>query len=265
MWADRPGAATAAPYLSSTLGLAWRLERGALLAWGAGYVLLAAVVGSVATDIGGFLESPQARDFIAKLGGTKALTDAFLATEFGMVGVITAVYAVQVSLRLRSEETSQRTELILATSTHRPTWVASHLTMAVAGSVVLLMIAGLVSGIAYASQTGDAADIERVFAAALVQLPAVLVMIGSVVALWGVAPGAAAGAWALLVAFLLIGEFGPLFELPRWAIDLSPFGHTPKLPGQDLRIVPLVVMTLIGVALMAFGIAAFRRRDVGRV
>jgi ABC-2 type transport system permease protein len=182
-----------------------------------------------------------------------------------MVGVITAVYAVQVSLRLRSEETSQRAELMLATSTHRSTWVGSHLTMAVGGSMVLLLVTGLVSGVTYASQTGDAGDVGRVLASALVQLPAVLVLIGSVVALWGVAPGAAAGAWALLVAFLLIGEFGPLFDLPRWVIDLSPFGHTPRLPGQDLRIVPLVVMTIVAIALTAVGIAAFRRRDVGRV
>lgn len=263
VWADRPGAASAAPYLSSTSGLAWRLERGALLAWAVGYVLLGAVVGSVATDIGGFLESPQAREFIAKLGGTKALTDAFLATEFGMVGVITAVYAVSVALRLRSEETSQRAELLLATSTPRRTWVGSHLLMAVAGTIALLLTAGLVSGVAYAAQTGDAADVGRVAAAALVQLPAILVMIGAVVAIWGTSPRAATGAWVLLVIFLLVGELGPLFELPQWVMDLSPFGHTPRLPGQELRVLPLVVMSLIAVGLTAVGLAAFRRRDVG--
>ena len=47
-----------------------------------------------------------------------------------------------------------------------------------------------------------------------------------------------------------------------WVIDLSPFTHLSPLPGGSFEVVSAVVLTLIAVALMAFGFLAYRRRDV---
>ena len=58
---DRPGRAAAATSLASPLGLAWRLNRSSLLAWGLAFALLGMVFGSLATNVSGFFESPQAR------------------------------------------------------------------------------------------------------------------------------------------------------------------------------------------------------------
>ena len=69
--------------------------------------------------------------------------------------------------------------------------------------------------------------------------------------------------WAALVAFLLLGQLGPILELPQWAMDISPFTHTPKLPGGDLSALPLVSLTLVAAALVAAGLVGFRRRDIG--
>jgi ABC-2 type transport system permease protein len=261
--ADRPGPSIAAPSLSSPLGLAWRLHRGAWFAWAPAYVLLGGIFGSVASNLGGLLDSPQAKDFITKLGGSQALSDAFLAMELGMVAVVTAVYGIQATLLLRSEEGSQRAEQLLATSTRRRSWVASHLGLALTGTTGLMLVAGLVSGATHAAQTGDVSNAFPVLAGALVQLPAIWVVIGIAVALWGIVPRFASASWALLVAFLLLGEFGTLFELPSWAMDLSPFAHTPRIPGHDLAVMPLVWLVAIAAALIAAGVFAFDRRDLG--
>ena len=50
--ADRPGPARAQGWLGSTVGLAWRLERGALIAWVIAFAILGLVVGGVAGDVG---------------------------------------------------------------------------------------------------------------------------------------------------------------------------------------------------------------------
>jgi ABC-2 type transport system permease protein len=78
----------------------------------------------------------------------------------------------------------------------------------------------------------------------------------------GIAPRAAMAGWVALVAFLLLGEFGPLFKLDQWVMDLSPFAHTPRLPGGPFSAVPLLWLGLSAAALIAAGLVGLRRRDI---
>jgi len=259
---DRPGPAEAGRSLRGPLGLAWRLQRGLLFGWMAGFVVLGLVFGNIATNIGSFMDSPAARDLIQKLGGVRGLTDAFMSTELGMMGVILSVYGIQVVLRLRSEESELRAEPVLATGVGRISWAWSHIVIALLGTTAIIVATGLAAGLSYSAQTGHANDFGRVFVAAIVRLPAVWVLAGIAAAAFGLAPRAAVAGWAALVAFLLLGEFGPLFELPQSVMNISPYAHVPRLPGGDFTAVPLVWLVLLAAALTAAGLVGFRRRDV---
>jgi ABC-2 type transport system permease protein len=259
---DRPGPATAGSTLSGPFGLAWRLQRGGLFGWLAGFVLLGLVFGNVAANVGDFLDSPGARDLIQKLGGVQGLTDAFMSTELGMIGVIASAYGVQVITRLRSEESELRSEPVLATRVGRISWAWSHLAIALLGTTILLVGAGLGAGLTYAAQTGHSADFWRVLAAALVRVPAAWVVAGIALAAFGIAPRAAIAGWAALVAFLLLGEFGPLFELNQSVMNVSPYAHVPRLPGSDLSVTPLIWLAGVAALLIAAGLTGFRRRDI---
>lgn len=260
---DRPGPATAAAGLRSPLALAWRLHRGVLFGWTVGFVVAGAVVGSVASGIGDMLDSPQARELITKLGGARELTDAFLSAEMGILGVIVSAYGVQAALRLRSEETALRAEPVLATAVSRTSWALSHILIALGGSAVLLVVAGLAAGMAHGAQIGDPGQIGRMLEAALVQLPAVWVLTGIVVALFGMAPRLVITGWVVLVVVLLLGELGTLLQLDPHLMDISPFTHVPKLPGSALTLTPLLWLTIVAAAFTTIGLAGFRRRDVG--
>jgi ABC-2 type transport system permease protein len=227
------------------------------------FVLGGFVVGSIVSSIGRFAADTQARQFIAELGGQQGLTDAFLAAEFGMLGVIVSVYGIQAALRMRSEETAQRVEPVLVTPVGRTRWVLSHIVIALGGSAVMLAGAGLTAGAARAAATGQARDVWSVLGAALVEVPAAWVLIGIVVAVFGLVPRLVTVGWAALVVFLLLGELGPLLKVSRWAMDLSPFTHVPRLPGVTFDPVPLVWLAVVAAALVAAGLAGFRRRDVG--
>lgn len=259
---DRPGPATAAASLGSPAGLAWRLQRGVLLAWAAGFAVMGFILGSVAPTVGDMLDTPESRELIISLGGVQGLTDAFIAAELGFMGLGCAAFGVQAALRMHTEETSLRLEAVLATGTGRTRWAVSHTSLALLGPLLLMLLAGLAIGAAHATQTGDPADVGRVVLAALVQVPAAWVVVGLVVAAYGLVPRLVPAGWAALVLFLLVGELGPLLGLPAWAMDLSPFTHVPHLPGGDLRLAPLLWLTGLAAALVVAGLVGFRRRDV---
>lgn len=258
---DRPGP-PGSRTLRSALSLSWRLQRGSLAVWMAAFVVLGAVLGSIAANVGGLLTSQASQDFITELGGRKGLVDAFLATEMGFLGVFGAVYGVQATLRLRADESAQRAEAVLATAVGRVRYALSYFVVALAGMVALLIAGGLVAGTSAAVSTHDSAEIEAMLGAAAVQLPAAWIVAGIAMAAVGFAPRLTVLSWAALAGFVLLGELGPVLHLDQWLMDLSPFGHTPRLPGAPISMVPLVWLLVLATGLTGAGLAGFRRRDI---
>jgi ABC-2 type transport system permease protein len=259
---QRRGAAEASPLLAGPFGLAWRLQRAAFLGWLAAFVVLSLIIGQIVTRIGDMLGTPVARELITALGGVSELTKAFVAVELSFVAVFASAYGISSTLRLMSEESTTRTDLILSTPTGRLRWALSHLVVAVVGTGILMLAAGLGVGLAHAAESGDRSVLGADLLAAVVRLPAVWVLVGVTVALYGLARRAAPFAWAVLVATFLASEIGPLLDLPRWVRDLSPFTHVPALPGGDVTVGPLVGLLAAAAALIAVGLWALRRRDL---
>ena len=156
-----------------------------------------------------------------------------------------------------------RDEPVLAGAVGRTTWALSHLAFAIIGPVVLLVIAGLTSGLVYGAAIGDVGgQTGRILGSALVQLPAVWVFAGIAALLFGLVPRFTAAAWGALVLFAALTELGSFSVLSKWLPDLSPFTHVPKLPGGTFTATPLVWLVAIAAALTVAGLATFRRRDL---
>jgi ABC-2 type transport system permease protein len=248
------------------LGLAWRLQRGTLAGWVAGFAFTFAASGAAAKGIGSLLGgSAQLRTAFTRLGGQAGITDAYLAAIMSLAGLAAAAYATSAVLRLRAEESAERAEPLLATAAGRIRWGLSHVVVAVAGSALLLAVAGAAAGLGYGLRTGSAGtELARLLGAALVQLPASLAVAGAAVALFGLVPRACvAGAWSVLGAVVVIALFGQVLRLSGWVTGISPFSHVPKLPGAAFTAAPLLWLALAALALAAAGLAGLRRRDIG--
>lgn len=263
--ATRLGPATAPAWLRSPLALAWRLQRGALGGWAVGAAVAGLSFGVLAQDMAQFAaEDPETAKMLASLGGAGSITDIYLAAVLSWVGLLAAGYAVQAILRLRSEEADLRAEPVLATTASRVGWAGSHLLVAAGGAAVVLASGGLVAGLAHGLRAGDlAGQLPRVLGAAMVQLPAVLVLAALGALLFGLLPRLVVGAtWAILGVVLAVTMFGEPLRLSRWLLDLSPFTHLPRLPAATFTATPLLWLLVVAVALAAAGLAAFRRRDL---
>jgi ABC-2 type transport system permease protein len=262
--AERAGPGTAGTGLRSVFGLTWRLDRGALLLWTVGLGLYGLLMGSVTYGIGDELgDSTIARDIVARMGGTSALEQAFIAVAFTMLGMVAAAFAVSLTLRLHQEEAAQRAETTLAGAVSRTRWLASHLVAALGGSAAAMLVAGLAAGLVYGTAAGDiAGKLAIVVGTAAVQLPAVWLLSAVTLALFGLAPRFTPVAWGVLVGFVALYLIGSLAGFPQWLLDLEPFAHTPRVGGGDFTAVPLLWLLAIDATMIAVGAVAFRRRDV---
>jgi putative exporter of polyketide antibiotics len=264
IFAARRGHAEAAARLLSPVGLAWRLQRGALLAWAAALAGFGLVFGAIVDEIedtGG-----ATADWYARMTGSDEMVEAWGTSMVEMTGMVVAVYAVQILLRMRAEEADGPLEPILATAVSRTRWVISHVLNAGLGALVLLLVFTVSMGLAAGVVLGDVpGQLRALVEAGLVQWPGIMVIGGLVIAVTALLPRwAGALSWTVVMVAILLGPlFGAAtFQLPLWAQDISPFTHIPKAPAADITAVPVAILVAIAGAFVVTGLVAFRRRNL---
>ncbi|WP_405163611.1 ABC transporter permease [Nocardia sp. NBC_01499] len=262
--AERLGPPVADAALSGPLGLAWRLQRGALLAWAIGFALYGMLIGGAVHSVGDMLNGSQAvRDVISRMGGSAMLQNSFISAAVTMLAIAAAAYSISATLRLHEEESSSRAEATLSGSVGRTRYALSHIGFALLGPAIALLVAGTAVGLVYGTVSGDlGAKLPQSIGAAAVQVPAVWVVTGIAVAIFGFAPRFTPVAWGVLSAMVVLFFVGSLNGLPQWVVDVVPFVHPPKVPGAEFQVAPVLWLLVTAAALLGVGIAAFRRRDL---
>jgi ABC-2 type transport system permease protein len=259
----RPGRASARGALLSPLGWAVPIHPGAVLAWTTGLALLGLVYGSLAESVETLIaENEQA---LAIFGNPDVddLVDAYLGTTFAVTALLASAYAVSAVLRARSEEAADRAEPLLATATSRGSWLGSHVAVALTGSALAMAASGLVTGLVRAAQTGEGSAVGRMLGAALAYVPAVWVVAGLAVALFGLLPRwATALSWTAVGLLLLVTMFAEPFRWPGWVSDLSPFSWVPTQPLEPWTAGSTTGLLAVATGLLVAGFAGFRRRDL---
>lgn len=262
MLPDRAGRSAATRWLATPMGLAGRLQRGALIGWMVGVAVFGGFYGAITNEVDQMVaDNPELEAFFAQAGGG-SITDSFLASAATILALLVAGAVLSGVLRLRGEEIHGRVEPLLATPTSRSSWAASHLVVAFAGGVAVAVVGGLGLGIGAAVVTDDTDRILEMVGAMRAFMPAVAALGAFAFSLWGVVPRFALLSWAGLVWAAVVGLFGEVFNLPQWARDASPFEHVPALPATELSVGPLIVLTLVAVAFCVTGFLGLRNRDI---
>jgi ABC-2 type transport system permease protein len=255
----------AGPVLSGSVGLAWKLNSGAILAWAVG----AAVFGALATTLTPLVdeigaEVPVMVETLRRFVGDDAtLEEAFVTTFFTMVGILAAAAALQVVIRARLEEAHGTAEPVLATPVPREWWLGGYAVVAAIAVVVVLGVSALAA--AAGAQTADdpAAVAGGALQAAAAQVPAVLVYLAIGLLLLALAPRfAIPGAWSLLALGAFFGIFGELLGIPDWMHELSPFSHVPVPVDGEVDWTSGFWMLAIAAAGVAAAVVAMRRREL---
>ena len=260
--AARDGSPAAARSLAGPVGLALRMQRGALVGWACGLLLLGVAFGSLARDVDELVRSNRMlRDYFSH-PGTGSATDSYFATILLILALVVSAFAVSSALRLRGEESSGRLEALLATGLSRTRWLLGSLLVTAAGSLLLLVAAGLGLGLGYGVAAHDLAQPWRLAAVSLAYAPAVLVLAAVAGLLVGWLPRAVPLAWVVVALCFVVGWLGSLLHPPQWLADLSPFEHTPAVPVDPLSWARLAVLLVVVAGLVAASVVGLRRRDL---
>ena len=259
----RGGPDRAARSLNGPLGLAWRMQRGPLLAWAVALAATGALVGTLGTSMQSMIENnPSLASYLAVVEGG-SIIDAYQATFVLIMTLVVGGFAVWSAGRAVPDEADGRLELMLAGPLARTRSLLAELLVTVGCVMVLLGVSGVSAGLAYAAVADDVAQGIRVSFAPLVYLPAILVLVGVVVLTYGWARHWTWVGWLVLAFESVIGWLGGLLKPPAWVVELSVFDRAPRYPLEPLTWAPLLVLLAAALVLVTAGWAGFRRRDIG--
>lgn len=261
LFPPKPGSAEATRWLATPHGFAFRLQRSSLITWMISLPVFGLVFGQLSSEAETFLEeSPTVAEFFASAGAS--ITDSFLAMFVSLIAMICGIFAIQATMRIRSEETAGRADPLLSTCMDRWRYAGSHLVIALAGSSVIVLLASLALSLAAFISLGDSSLIGRLLIAGASYLAAVWFLIGITMALIGFLPEMSALAWAMLVYSILVILFGDLFDLPEWTERLTPFGYIPYMPAADFSLLSVAGVGAGTIILISAGVYGFQRRDI---
>lgn len=263
---ERHGRARAGVGGASLVGLAWRLQRSAVVGWCVGAAAIGAVAGALGPLVSETVSSvAPIRDLIARLvpGGQAGLVDIFVTALLGIAGVFAAAAGIQAVLRMRAEEAEGRAEPLLSAPASRARWLGANLLTAAVSAALVSATAGAVAAVGLGLSGMADGPAWSLVPAALAHVPAALVFLAVAAVAFALAPRLSIVlAWGMLAAGLVLGEFGELFGLPAWLQDASPFRHSSAMPVESFNqegALGLVAVAAAGAALAAYSL---RRRDL---
>ncbi|MCR1971852.1 ABC transporter permease [Clostridium cochlearium] len=266
--AQKEGAANTSPSFNSPKALAFRQQKGSILAWVIGMAWLGGTMGIAAPNISEAMSStfgnmnPLWASSIVELGNQEAFI-SILIYILGLMGGL-PVFAITAVQRLRKEEKAHYADMVLSRPVSRSNWMISYLTVAFAGSALILLTLGLASGLGWSLAAGEFSNFIRVLCMSISKIPSVWAIIGIVALLYGWTPRIGfvlnwfiLGVWIFIEMLWEVGIIG--WSVMQW----TPFAYAHYIiPIHKLSIVPLIVLTVIAALLTWLGVIGFKRRSI---
>ncbi|MDP1553213.1 MAG: hypothetical protein Q8M06_09390, partial [Methanobacteriaceae archaeon] len=105
-------------------------------------------------------------------------------------------------------------------------------------------------------------NLPQILSAAIVYLPAIWVMVGISMALFGLLPRLTSLSWAVLGLLLIINLLADFLDIDQRILNISPFTHVPNLLLGDTVGWSLGIVLVVALVLILVGMVGFQRRDI---
>lgn len=258
----KPGRRKASYFLLSPLGLSLRLQRTTIISWTLGMLILGMSYGSILGDLEGFLDSSGMIQQMIPDSSSYNLTERFITMLMTILSILGAIPVLMYVLKLRSEEKRNRTGNLLDKSVSRNNILFSYTLIALISAPIiqLMSVLGLWSAAIFVME--DVISLNILLESGFAHLPAIWIMVGLAVFLIGFIPKLTGLTWLYLGYSFYVIYLGEMLQVPEWMTKITPFGHVPQIPIEDLNIENILVLTLIAIALIIAGFIGYNRRDI---
>lgn len=258
----KPGRKTASIFLQSPLGFTVRLQRTGLIAWAIGMYVLGASYGSVFGDLEAFFSDNEMMQQLLDPVSRFTLTEQFITLLMSVIAMISTIPVLMAMLKPIGEERKNRTESLFGLAVSRTRLLGSSFFVAAVTSWIMISLAVIGLWSAGTAVMDDPISFGTFYKAAIVYLPAMWVMIGIAILLIGMVPKLTSVIWLYLFYSFIVVYLGGLLQFPEWMSNLSPFGHIPQLPVEEMDFMKISVVTVIALAITVIGFIGYNRRDI---
>ncbi|NBJ67956.1 MULTISPECIES: ABC transporter permease [Clostridia] len=259
---SKPGKKQASKFLTTPLGLLFRIQRTTIIAWAIGLFVIGASYGSVLGDLESFFADVDImQEMLTPVAGY-TLTEQFIAMLMSIMAMFSTIPVLMAMLKVVSEEKKQRIEHFFSRAVSRHRLLGSALVIAFIVAFVMLSLTAVGLWSAGTAVIEDGLEFAVVYKAALVYVPAVWVMLGVTITLIGVSGKFTNWIWGYLIYSFIMVYLGNLIRFPEWMIKLSPYGHISQLPIEAMNWDVALILTTIAVGFTWIGFIGYRNRNM---
>ncbi|MCL2222046.1 MAG: ABC transporter permease [Oscillospiraceae bacterium] len=250
--------------MRSPMGFSFRMTRNTIIAWLIILFVLGASYASILPDIDAFVAESPFYQAVIGVNDDFPTLEMFISTINIFGAIFATVPLLIIALRPIAEEREGRAEAIFAAPVPRESYLCSYAIPAFLSSIVF-MFANFI-GIYSVSYVllDEPLSFRFLFESNMVFLPALWVLIGLAFLLIGLIPKLTSVIWAYFGFSFFTLFMGRMLDLPEWLGKLSPFGHIPLLPVDDINFTTLSLLTAISIALLLAGLVFYERRDLSQ-
>lgn len=259
---EMKGKTHASALLKSPLGFVFRMQRTNIISWAIGVFVLSAAFGAILGDLEEYYGDMELLQAFLAMNPDFSLTEQFIAMLLGILSIFSAVPATMVVLKLKGEESKNRTEHFYSRAVSRTGIMASYCFTAVLVSMIMQFLLAIGLWSTSSSFIGDTLTLGKAISSAFAYLPAIWVLIGMATLLTGILPKATSFIWMYFAFCFIVIYLGELLNFPDWLSNLSSFTHVPQLLVEDGDILSLSVMTIVAIIIGLIGFIWYRKRDI---
>lgn len=253
---------TTSDFLRSPLTLAVRLLFVSTVAWIVGFLIMGFSFGGMLEEIKSQLEKNDMMKQIFITDDNTAILDQFISVMTSITSIIATVPSVLAILKIRTEESSGRMDIIMSHKVSRSSIIGSYFFIAIIISVILQLVFAVSMWSGGMTVLKDPIKLSYFIKAAISYLPAIWLTIGLFTLMIGVFHKGIMLAWLYYGYSVFVIYFGSMLKLPETASKLTAYGNISNVNIDGFNSTSIICITLIFAVLSVVGFIGYKRADI---